>query len=206
MKNEIDCIVVGPIQTNCWLYPLEAEEGEARPCIVIDPGDDAGRIIARLKDLNWVPFYIFATHGHYDHVTAIPDLLEAFKKGVFGSAPLPKVGIHKEDVHHLKKAEADIFFKEGDVFGPFKVMHIPGHTQGCVAFYDEKAGVLFTGDTMFHGDWGRTDLPGGSEEQIRQSIKRLLSLNEDIIVHPGHEESTTIKEERINHPDLSPNN
>ena len=204
MINKIDCIVVGLIQTNCWLYPLEAEESEGQPCIVIDPGDEPGRIIARLKELNWVPRYIFATHGHYDHVTALPDLLDAFKKGTFGPAPLPQVGIHSGDVHHLKKTKPDILFEEADLIGPFRVLHIPGHTQGCVAFLDEKASVLLTGDTLFRNGWGRTDLPGGNEEQIYQSLRRLLSLREDLIVLPGHGPASTIKEEKLSNPDLAP--
>ena len=201
MDGKIDCIVVGPIETNCWLYPLETETDEARPCIVIDPGENVNRIINRLKELNWVPRYIFATHGHYDHVTALPALLEACRNGAFGQASSPQVGIHKGDVHHLD-IEPDILFEEGDVFGPFKVLHIPGHTQGCVAFLDEKAGVIFTGDTLFKGDWGRTDLPGGNEQQIYQSLRRLLSLREDLIVLPGHGPTSTIKQEVLSNPDL----
>ena len=203
MKEKVECIVVGPIETNCWLYPLEAKAGEARPCVVIDPGDQVDRIIARLKELNWIPSYILATHGHYDHVTALPDLLKAFEKSVFGS-PLPQVGIHKADLHHLRDIKADILFEEGDTIGPFKVLHIPGHTKGCVAFYDEEAGVLFTGDTMFKGDYGRTDLPGGSEEEIMMSLRRLLSMHGDIAVYPGHGPASTIKEEIISNPELAP--
>ena len=203
MSEKINCIVVGQIETNCWLYPMEADEGEERPCIVIDPGDDAGRIITRLKELNWVPRYILATHGHFDHVTALPELLEAFKKGIFGQAPLPQVGIHKGDVHHLK-TKPDILFEEGDILGPFRVLYTPGHTQGCVSLFDEKSGILFTGDTMFQGTWGRTDLPGGNEEQLYQSLRRLLSLKGDIIVLPGHGPTTTIKEEVSYHPRLAP--
>ena len=198
MKETIDCIVVGPIQANCWLYSLGEEIGEGQPCIVIDPGDDAERIVSRLRELNWVPRYIFATHGHYDHVTALPDLLEAFKKGAFGAvspnAPRPKVGIHKGDIHHLKKVQADILFDDGDIHGPFKVLHLPGHTQGCVAFLDEKKSVVLTGDTMFRGNRGRTYLPGGNEQQIYQSLRRLLTFNEGTIVLPGHGPATTIEE------------
>ncbi|MCL2007578.1 MAG: MBL fold metallo-hydrolase [Treponema sp.] len=203
MEKKIECIVVGPIETNCWLYAPGPVGTGARPCFVIDPGDRVDLIIARLKELNLVPEYIFATHGHYDHITALPELLKAVKSGIFGPAE-PKVGIHKGDVHHLKGVKPDILFDEGDVFGPLKVMHIPGHTQGCVAFFDEEAGALFTGDTMFKGDYGRTDLPGGNEEQIFESLKQLLSMNEDIIVLPGHGPPSTIREEILSNPELSP--
>ena len=204
MKDTIDCIVVGHIQANCWLYSLDEDSSEGQPCIVIDPGDDADRIILRLKELNWVPRYIFATHGHFDHVTALPELLEAFNKGVFGSTPKPKVGIHKGDIHHIKDVQVDIFFDEGDMHGPFKILHLPGHTQGCVAFHDVKMGVVFTGDTMFKGNRGRTDLPGGNEQQIYQSLERLLTFKEDTIILPGHGPATTINEEIYTWPDLAP--
>ena len=223
MGKKIYSVVVGEIQTNCWLYPLEDGPGEKLPCVVIDPGDEAGLIIKRLKELNWVPRYIFLTHGHFDHLMALPDLVEAFGKGVFDQSPLPKTGIHRLDSHYMGKGAftfhrdsfsaaggnpaflkglwkplpgADILFEEGQSIETFKVLHIPGHSQGSVAFYDEKAGLLFSGDTLFKGDWGRTDLPGGSEEQIQQSLKRLLLLEERTVVYPGHGPLTTIKEER----------
>ena len=91
--------------------------------------------------------------------------------------------------------DADLFFEEGDTVGPFRVLQLPGHTPGSAGFYDEKAGVLFSGDTLFRGTWGRTDLPGGSEAQIYQSLKRLLSMKGDIVVCPGHGPATTIEEE-----------
>jgi glyoxylase-like metal-dependent hydrolase (beta-lactamase superfamily II) len=193
-----------------------------KPCIVIDPGEEAGLIVSRLGELNWGPSFIFLTHGHYDHLAALPDLLEACKRGAFGECPLPKIGIHREDAQYLggnalsahRKSfsaaggssayvdalwkpmpEADTYFEEGDTTGLFKVLHLPGHTLGSVAFYDEKTKVLFSGDTLFRGDHGRTDLPGGNAEKIRQSLKRLLSMDGGIAVCPGHGSATTIKEE-----------
>jgi glyoxylase-like metal-dependent hydrolase (beta-lactamase superfamily II) len=223
--KKIDCVQVGAIQTNCWLY-LPEGEGDTLFCFVIDPGDEAALIISRLKELNWVPGYILLTHGHFDHLMALSDLLEAFEKGVFGAREAPKVGIHRMDANYLGKnaqnvhrksfsavsggdssyidalwkpvKEADIFFEEGDALSPFKVLHVPGHTPGSAAFYDEKAGVLFSGDTLFQGDWGRTDLPGGSETLIQQSLKRLRSMNAEIVVCPGHGPVTTIGDERRN--------
>ena len=222
INKEIDCVIVGDIATNCWLYPLETEQAGQRSCVVIDPGEEAELIISRLKNLNWVPAYILLTHGHFDHLAALPDLIEAFAKGAFGQSPLPKIGIHRSDSHYTGKdalavhrdsfssiggnpayidalwkpmPEVDILFEEGDTAGPLKVLHIPGHTQGSAAFYDEKTAVLFSGDTLFKGTWGRTDLPGGNEEQLEQSLKRLLVMDADIIVCPGHGAATKISEE-----------
>jgi len=227
MEKKIDSIVVGDIETNCWLYALDGtlpaadgtppEADGKRPCVVIDPGGDAQAIAARLGELNWTPRFILLTHGHFDHLSALPKLLAGYAGG-----DLPKIGIHSGDGHYLGKAaltahrdsfaaaggsaayvdalwqplpEADIFFAERDSVGPFKVLHVPGHTGGSVCFYDEAARILFTGDTLFQGDYGRTDLPGGDWNQLRQSLKRLLGMKGDTIVCPGHGEPTTIKEE-----------
>jgi glyoxylase-like metal-dependent hydrolase (beta-lactamase superfamily II) len=225
MNKKPEIVVVGDIATNCWIYRIDGEGTGNQPCIVIDPGDEANLIISRLKKLNLVPEYIFLTHGHFDHLAALPDLLEAASKGEFGvsrDGALPKVGIHRLDAHYLGKRalsvhresmtaaggspayvdalwkplpDADIIFEEGDKAGPFRVLHIPGHTQGSVGFYDEKTGVLFSGDTLFRDSYGRTDLPGGSEAQIRQSLKRLLSMKGETAVYPGHGPVTTIAEE-----------
>jgi glyoxylase-like metal-dependent hydrolase (beta-lactamase superfamily II) len=211
LQKKIDCIVVGGIQTNCWLFSTEDEA-----CVVIDPGDEAGLLISRLRELNQVPRYIFLTHGHFDHLAALPDLPEAFEKK-------PEIGIHRGDSHYLGKdaysihrdsmiaaggdtayvdslwkplPEADLLFEEGDKAGPFTVLHLPGHSPGSAGFYDEKSGVLFSGDTLFRGNRGRTDLPGGNESLIRQSLKRLFSMKGEIVVCPGHGPATAIEEER----------
>jgi len=218
MKNKIDCITVGAIETNCWLYPLEDNSSGQTPCVVIDPGEEAGKIMARLGELNWVPRYIFLTHGHFDHLAALPDLLEAFSGD---TERKPIIGIHCLDASYLGKdslavhrasfaaggsaayvdalwkplPNADILFEEGTRAGPFVILHLPGHTPGSAGLYDEKAGVLFSGDTLFRGTWGRTDLPGGNETQIYQSLKRLLAMKKDIVVCPGHGPATSIGEE-----------
>lgn len=232
MQNKIEQIVVGGIETNCWLYALEADESVAstdataeesagkQPCIVIDPGEEAGIIASRLGELNWFPAYIFLTHGHIDHIAAIPELLGTIKKS--GGA-IPKIGIHPLDAHYLGEKslkahqdcmiaaggsaayvntlwkpmpEADLLFAEGETAGPFRILHLPGHTPGSVGFYDEKNNVLFSGDTLFRGSWGRTDLPGGNEAELVQSLKRLLLMNKDTVVFPGHGPVTKIKDEQ----------
>jgi glyoxylase-like metal-dependent hydrolase (beta-lactamase superfamily II) len=201
MDNRIECVVVGPIETNCWLYAFDEEQDGKRPCIVIDPGDEAAKIISSLRKLNWIPRYVFMTHGHWDHINALPDLLGAFRNGVFAGEEPPKIYIHGMDAHCLKADDLSVHhFEEGDTIGPFKIFHIPGHTQGCVGFYDEKSGNLFTGDTLFQGDYGRTDLPGGSEDEIHKSLKRLLSLKGETVVYPGHGPTTTVEEEKPNFP------
>ena len=224
-EKKIDSIVVGGVETNCWLYALDntqpGTDGK-RPCVVIDPGEEGEVIAARLTELNWTPRYILLTHGHFDHLSALPTLLAACKNAVAGTdTPLPKIGIHPGDAHYLGKdalaahrhsfaaagsaayvdalwqplPDADILFAEGDSVGPFTVLHVPGHTGGSVCLYDEAAGILFTGDTLFQGSYGRTDLPGGNWDQLRQSLKRVLAMKGETIVCAGHGDPTTIKEE-----------
>jgi glyoxylase-like metal-dependent hydrolase (beta-lactamase superfamily II) len=225
---QISHITVGEIATNCWFYPLNEKE-----CAVIDPGAEPKQIIARLRQLHLRPAYILLTHGHFDHIAALPQLAAAFARGQ--SAPVqddlvhsepeppePIIAIHRLDAQYLgpssnalhrysfsiaagNAAYIDEFWEdmpspdreleEGDKIGPFTVLHIPGHTEGSVGFYDEAAGVLFSGDTLFRGDYGRTDRPGGSAEKIFVSLKRLFAMDGTIKVFPGHGAATTIKEE-----------
>jgi glyoxylase-like metal-dependent hydrolase (beta-lactamase superfamily II) len=90
----------------------------------------------------------------------------------------------------------DILLEEGATIGPFTVLHLPGHTQGSAAFWDKEAKVLFTGDTLFEAAYGRTDLPGGNDEQMIASLRRLFAMDADINVYPGHGGATTIGRER----------
>ncbi|MDR2516693.1 MAG: MBL fold metallo-hydrolase [Spirochaetaceae bacterium] len=235
-------LVVGGVSTNCWVVPLddsgktragEAETGQAGTgqagtgqagigqAAVIDPGDRADRIIARLRELNCAPAFILLSHGHFDHLAALVDLLAAF--GPEGGQTAPLVAIHEDDGSYLgegayevhaasfRAAAGDASFvdnlwkplpaasrllKDGDRVGPFTVLHLPGHTPGSAAFYWEERNLLFTGDTLFAGGYGRTDLPGGSAERLAASLSRLLSMDGGAGVFPGHGETTTIGRER----------
>ncbi|MDR2617427.1 MAG: MBL fold metallo-hydrolase [Treponema sp.] len=213
-KRIIECLTVGDIRTNCWIYSLSRAADSApgpRPCAVIDPGDEAPGIIAFLEEKNLSPAYLLLTHGHFDHLAALPDLAAAFADAA--------VAVHRDDGHYLGPGayavhrdsmtaaggseayvkslwkpmpEADTLLSDGDVIGPFRVIHLPGHTPGSAAFYDPEAGVLFSGDTLFNGDYGRTDLPGGDRNKLKQSLKRLLAMDGNITVCPGHGPATSI--------------
>jgi glyoxylase-like metal-dependent hydrolase (beta-lactamase superfamily II) len=215
-KHILECLTVGDLQTNCWIYSLKAEPPAGpNPCAVIDPGANSAYIISLLKQLNLYPRHILLTHGHFDHLAALPDLAAAF-------SPPPVIAVHRGDasclgpgaleVHRASFAAlgdasyadrlwkpmppADRLLAGGERIGPFTVIHTPGHTPGSVCYYDEDAGALFSGDTLFRGGYGRTDLPGGNWAALEKSLALLLSMDGGIAVCPGHGPGTTIGEER----------
>ncbi|MCX5749996.1 MAG: MBL fold metallo-hydrolase [Candidatus Saganbacteria bacterium] len=200
---KIHTIIVGPIQTNCSIiFDEGSKEG-----IIIDPGEEAEKILSFVNGNSLKITSIIATHGHFDHVTAVSELKEKLK------APF---SVHKKDAFLLSEAVApfaamlgfkagrakiDRLLKDHDLIefknNQFEVIHTPGHTQGSVCFYNRKGNVLFSGDTLFKGDVGRTDLPGGSTRQITQSVKkRLFVLPDETFVIPGHGQTTNILSEK----------
>jgi len=188
IKNmEIKTVVVGSIHTNCYIV----SEENSKEAIIIDPGDEAEKIIAAAEGLKVKA--VVLTHGHWDHVTAAPIVAKHF------NAPLC---IHKNDeamMTYSNQIKADRLLKAGDKFDighlSFVILHSPGHSAGCICLYDGKK-TLFSGDTLFRGTWGRTDLPTSSETDMEKSLKKLLSLPADVVVYPGHGKKTTIGEEK----------
>ena len=188
-KIFINCLTVGSLGTNCWICASHSPPAAAQTdffCAVIDPGSESNTIIEYLRKNNLAPQYILLTHGHFDHVTALPQLAKAFPDAV--------TAIHREDASYLE-TDPGQFLEEGDIVGPLRILHVPGHTPGSVAFHAQEDGVLFSGDTLFRGDRGRTDLPGGSEPQLKKSLARLLAMDGSIRVLPGHGRETTIEKE-----------
>lgn len=189
---EIKTLPVGGLGTNC--YVLE-DGGRAA---LIDPGDEAGRILAQVERDGVQVDYILLTHGHYDHTTAVPELAAAL--------PQAKIYIHQSDANGAGsrlfplagRVDELLFYDEGDrltVGGvTVRVLHTPGHSLGSVVLQADH--VLFTGDTLFAGSCGRTDLPGGSYEQILASLRRLAGLEGDFHVLPGHDVASTLERER----------
>jgi glyoxylase-like metal-dependent hydrolase (beta-lactamase superfamily II) len=213
----IEALTVGPLGERCYILPAE----EAGTCILVDPGDEARRILARLGELGLQPAVIAFTHGHLDHTAALPDILEAL--GREGRQTL--VAIHREDAPYLGEGaeeknrltfstiramgffkhyfrpmpKASLIVADGDLIpgSTWKVIHTPGHTRGSVCFYDEKAGILVSGDTLFLDGVGRTDGPDSDTTALEASIqKKLFCLPASTIVYPGHGEPTTIGHER----------
>ncbi len=197
--------------TNCYIV----EDEETKETMVIDPGGEADKIIEMLDIIEAKVKYIYLTHCHSDHIGAVATIKE--KKG-------GKVLIHRDDADGLDnedinlsetidmghiELEPDSRVDDGDLIHvgniEFKVLHTPGHTQGSSSLYCKKEGLLFSGDTLFRGTWGRTDLPTSSFEAIMKSItEKLMVLPGETVVYPGHGKSTLIMDEKPIYLDLKP--
>lgn len=210
MRLKIETIVNGPIMGNGYVVYDE----ESKDCVVIDPGDEPERFLYTLRFLLLKPDAILCTHGHIDHCGATFALKKELEN--------VEVCFHKDE-----KPLLDSFELQSKMFGltsvekppvtrwledndelsygtlKFKVIHTPGHTPGGVCFYMEKEGVLFSGDTLFLGSIGRTDLPGGSYKLLIKSIKeKLFLLPGETKVYTGHGPITTISLEKETNPFL----
>jgi glyoxylase-like metal-dependent hydrolase (beta-lactamase superfamily II) len=177
----------GDLQQNCYLVWCTKKKIGA----VIDPGADADRIISRIHKLGIDIKFILLTHTHHDHIGAINDVQARTEANVAFHRLEPIVPNSSWDTTLLLE-DAQII-QIGDE--TLKVLHTPGHTPGGICFY--TPGFLFSGDTLFHTDVGFSNFPGGSFEDLQRSIReKLYVLNDDTKVYPGHEESTTIGEEK----------
>jgi len=202
----IKIMEVGALGTNCYLvYCGDTKEG-----IVIDPGGDGDQIISAIQKIKMNVKFIVNTHGHHDHIGANKKVKEYTKKDLL---------IHKKDSEMLTSSRrnfsilsgeesngpaADGFLDEGDLveFGEcsLKVISLPGHTPGGIGLYSEKDGILFSGDTLFYGSIGRTDLPGSDYQEMTKSLARLMELPDATVVFPGHGPDTTIATEKQINP------
>lgn len=194
--------IIDNIITNCYIIIDE----DTKETMVIDPANEVDKIIELLEIMDAKLKYIYLTHCHGDHIGGVEELKE--KKG-------GKILIHTDDYEGLKdsnvnltgllskkqiKLEADSRVNNKDILHignlVFNVIHTPGHTRGGSSLYCEEEKMLFSGDTLFKGMWGRTDLPTSNFEDIIKSItNKLLILPNDTIVYPGHGISTKISEE-----------
>ena len=205
----LETFPVGPLQCNCTILGDEGA-GEA---IVIDPGDEIGRIHKRLTDLRLKLKQILITHAHIDHVGDALKLKRLTGAPIFlNESDLPLLKMMASQAEWLgvappETAPPDESLAEGLTVGlehyPAQVLHTPGHTQGSVCLHFVPLKLLIAGDTLFAGSIGRTDLPGGNFDQIIDSIhSRLLVLPDEIKVIPGHGPATSIGEEREENPFL----
>ena len=197
---------VGLIQTNCYIVGCE----ETKEGAVIDPGGHPERILAEVERHGLAIKYVLDTHAHFDHTDA---------NGAIVQATRASLALHPEDRPLLKSSGgAALFGMRADPSPPpdlelhggdkvevgtlcFQVLHTPGHTPGHVCFYEADEGIVFDGDVLFYRGIGRTDLPGGSWQQLLESIQGvLLALPDNTIVYSGHGPATTIGEEKRLNP------
>ena len=189
----IKTLPVGQLETNCYVVTNEETLG----CVVIDPGDESNVILDYLEDHHLHCEAVFLTHGHYDHVGAVAAIVEETGAPVYLCV--------RDDAHttgnryySYSLPDSGRYYDDGDVLRfaglTFEILATPGHTPGGVTILCENA--LFTGDTLFRGSCGRTDLPGGDMDEELRSLKRLCDLPGDYEVYPGHMDSSTLERER----------
>ena len=183
-------LALGAYQTNCYLV----WEENSPACVVIDPGYEPETILSEVKKLGKEIAAILLTHGHFDHVCGVKTL---------AAETDCKVYLNEADLSMPPQMTAGPLYytdlyQEGDVLDlaglKIRVIQTPGHTEGSVCLLVENA--MFSGDTLFAGSCGRTDLPGGSWATILKSLKRLAAMDKDYAVYPGHGPSTTLAEEK----------
>jgi len=217
----IEQLTVTAFQQHTRIVACEA----TKKAICIDPGDEAERIVEILERLGLTLQAITLTHAHLDHVGAVTALkklkpeakINLHKGDEFMYRALPEqpawIGIPRAQWAALgfsfeEPPPIDEYWTDGQKYAvgtlEFEVRHCPGHTPGHVVLYEPKERKVFVGDVLFAGSIGRTDLPGGSTEQLLDSIKnKLLTLNDDVTVYSGHGPLTTIGEERLMNPFLT---
>lgn len=207
---KIEKMVLGMVQTNTWFVINE----KTKELILIDPADDAGRIIRKIEADGLKLQGILLTHGHFDHIGAVDDL-KAYFKGVQCYAGEKEEEVLENGSYNLSASwaaalsiRADRLLRDKETLTlagfKIKVIETPGHTKGGVCYYLSEEGVLFSGDTLFRTSVGRTDFPTGSMSQIVRSVQYLTeNLPGDTIVYPGHQEITTIAYEQRFNPYLS---
>ncbi len=193
----IKTIPVGQLETNCYVVVNE----ETLACVVIDPGDESNTIMDYIESNRLKCEAILLTHGHFDHVGAVNEILEQTGCALYINPRDEGYEVGKSGVK-FKMPEGGKYYDDGDVIVEagleFKVLATPGHTPGSVCLICGDA--LFTGDTLFRGSCGRTDLPGGSMREEMRSLKKICRLEGDFEVYPGHMDSSTLeRERRFNH-------
>lgn len=197
--------------TNCYIIMDE----ETKETIVVDPAGEVDKIVEMLEILKSKLKYIYTTHCHGDHIYGVNELKERCG-GKLLIHRLDKEGLNEPEINlcpyiGMEKItlELDSIVEHDDTIhigeNQFKVIHTPGHTIGSSCLYNEKESLIFSGDTIFNGTWGRTDLPTGNRKQIFKSIgDSIMTLPDNTIVYPGHGKTTLVGEEKPIYLELKP--
>lgn len=210
MKKQIlRGIVVGPVQTNCYLL----KHKETGKMVIIDPGAEEERILWAVDKMEGTPVAVLLTHGHYDHMCAANELREHYKIPIY--AAKSEEDLLTDSMKNLSGSwsgqpytvRADEYLTDGERFEAagfsFQMLLTPGHTEGSCCYWVKEEEICFSGDTLFYGSCGRTDLPTGSMGEMRKSLRKLLEkLPADTEIYPGHGEATDAAFEKIHNPYL----
>lgn len=203
---------VGDFSTNCYIF---GDDG-TKEVVIIDPGGEGEKIFNIIKENNFFVKYIILTHGHFDHIGAVKYLKEKTNAKILIHELDSKMLISSVDnlsafvwlkQGRIVQEKADELIKDKDEYQignkVFSIIHTPGHTKGgiCILFDN----FLFSGDTLFKESVGRTDLPGSDSKAIIESVKKLMTLSDDVEVFPGHGADTTIGHERKYNPYVNEN-
>jgi len=202
---KFDSLIVGALETNCYLIHCP----ETLQCAVVDPGAEAKKIFRMIAEKGLTPVMLLNTHGHIDHIGANKDVKERFNIPLYLHASDESMleNVQQSELSFFLDAKdspsPDKYLEEGDTVkigkSSLKVIHTPGHSPGSVSFLGD--GFLLSGDTLFYGGVGRTDLPGGSWKELVKSIKtKILILPDETTVLPGHGPFTTVGQEKSFNP------
>lgn len=203
----LESLEVGPLGVNCFILGCK-ETGEG---VIVDAGGNAAEIITAVERLGLKIIHLLNTHGHFDHIGANSKICEQFGIDLM---------IHADDAHMLSRARESAmmygirgenspqpthFLTDGMIIPvgklSLKVIHTPGHSPGCCCFYIESEEIILTGDTLFANSIGRSDLPGGSHQQLLDSVRtKLFTLPETVVAYPGHGPETSIGHEKHFNP------
>ena len=197
--------------TNCYIV----QDEESKETMVIDPAGDVEKIIEMLDILQAKLKYIYLTHCHGDHIGGVKELKEKYggqiiaERNAAENLMNPQINLTEFITGNGYSVEVDSRVDDDDLLHlgdlEFKVIHTPGHTSGGSCLYCEKEVLLFSGDTLFRGTWGRTDTPTGNFDEIINSItKKLMILPDETIIYPGHGKSSMIREEKPIYLELKP--
>ncbi|WP_250227536.1 MBL fold metallo-hydrolase [Anaeropeptidivorans aminofermentans] len=196
-------VPVSTMFVNAYIYYDE----NTKEAVLIDPGKDEDKLIHALNENGLVLKAILLTHGHFDHISAVNEVIAKINVPVYAHEDEidflldPMENESKRLGWHAVSVKTDVVLKEGDIVkvgeGELKVIHTPGHTKGGVCYYDEKNGILFSGDSLFFESVGRSDFPYGDGKALVENLKKKIAvLPEDVKVLPGHGRATTIGHEK----------
>lgn len=202
---QVKQVVTGTIEENCYIIYKGTD------ALIVDPGDETSKIKNEIEELGVRPIAVLLTHTHFDHIGSLEDIRVDYDIPVYVSPEEqdwlgdPSKNLSSYNPFEIKANPADYLFSPSESVSiapfTFTVVSTPGHSPGGVSFIFEEDGFVISGDALFRGSIGRTDLPGSEPEKIVPAIeKELFTLPEDTIVFPGHGNQTTIEYEKRTNP------